>query len=229
MKRTLPLVLLFSIFGTELVAQVSPLPSPEDPRTRTVTYSPGASIRLVTFADASMIVLFHPGERIERILLSDGDAFRVAVVGNRDAVELAPLGTGASASMRVASNLADYVFELETGRDPTAAYLVRFVRQQAEPARAAAPQPGTGRWDYRLSGKRNVMPRSILDDGSKTFIEFPPNQSLPAIFGIGATGGEEIVAGYMRSGIFVIDRVYPALVFRIDRSEATATRQEGRN
>ncbi len=41
---------------------------------------------------------------------------------------------------------------------------------------------------------------------------------------INAFGGEEIVDGYMRDGVFTIDRVYTRLVFRIDRKVAEADR-----
>ena len=55
-------------------------------------------------------------------------------------------------------------------------------------------------------------------------IEYAPGQSLPAVFAIGPTGDEEVVDGYMRDGLFVIDRVHEELVFRIDKAKATARR-----
>jgi type IV secretion system protein VirB9 len=44
------------------------------------------------------------------------------------------------------------------------------------------------------------------------------------VFAIGPTGDEQVVDGYMRDGLFVIDRVHEELVFRIDKAMATARR-----
>lgn len=69
-----------------------------------------------------------------------------------------------------------------------------------------------------------MRPASVRDNGAKTVIEYAPGQSLPAVFAIGPTGDEEVVDGYMRDGLFVIDRVHEELVFRIDKAKATARR-----
>tara|TARA_B100000678_G_scaffold221252_1_gene188622 strand:- start:755 stop:1144 length:390 start_codon:yes stop_codon:yes gene_type:complete len=79
---------------------------------------------------------------------------------------------------------------------------------------------------YRVRGDREVRPSSIRDDGSKTFIAFAPDQALPAVFSVGATGKEEVVNGYMRGDLYVLDRTFDRLVFRIDRLEAIALRVE---
>lgn len=109
------------------------------------------------------------------------------------------------------------------------AQVVHLAAGQSDPAGLSNPPSGTDQWEYRVTGNRAVRPSRIVDDGAKTFVEFHPDQALPAVFGIGPTGGEEVVAGYMRDGVFVIDRVYPALVFRIDQAQATAQRRERRN
>ena len=49
---------------------------------------------------------------------------------------------------------------------------------------------------------------------------------MPAVFGIGPTGQEEVVNGHMRGSLFTIDRVYGELVFRIDKARAEAHRQQ---
>jgi type IV secretion system protein VirB9 len=45
------------------------------------------------------------------------------------------------------------------------------------------------------------------------------------VFGIGFNGEEEVVDGYMRDGVFTIDRVYGELVFRIDKKRARAPQE----
>lgn len=92
--------------------------------------------------------------------------------------------------------------------------------------RAAAAQTAGSQVDrrYRLSGDRALRPVEIGDDGIHTYIVWSEEQSLPAVFGINAIGKEEMVDGYMRQGIFTIDRIYEQLVFRIDKKAAKAKR-----
>jgi type IV secretion system protein VirB9 len=79
---------------------------------------------------------------------------------------------------------------------------------------------------WKVRGHRSVRPVRISDDGLRTYLEWGAEQSLPAVFAIGTTGAEEVVDGYMRGGLFVIDRVHRQLVFRIDADRAVATRRD---
>lgn len=211
-------------------AQVAPNPSFDDPRLQTLAYQGGTSVRLVAFPDSALELVFHRGETIERAVVSDGSAFKAAVVGNGDTIELSPAHTGAVAELRVQTDRNEYRFELETGNGLAAAYVVRLVDGQSAEQAQTASQPASGAtlWNYRLSGDRSVRPDKIDDDGKRTFLEWGENRALPAVFGVGPGGGEELVAGYMRNGVFVIDRVYPQLVFRFDKEMATATRGKER-
>jgi type IV secretion system protein VirB9 len=93
--------------------------------------------------------------------------------------------------------------------------------QQAE-----AEQIQEGR--YRVSGARSLRPSRISDDGRHTYIEWPRDRSIPAVYAIDAQGREGLVNGMMREDIFVIDSVAQRLVFRIDQATARATRVEQR-
>lgn len=77
---------------------------------------------------------------------------------------------------------------------------------------------------YRLSGEKSLRPAHIGDDGTHMYLEWDEEQALPAVFALNALGEEEMVDGYMRSGIFTIDRVYRDLVFRIGKKRAQAKR-----
>ncbi len=77
---------------------------------------------------------------------------------------------------------------------------------------------------YRLSGERSLRPERIGDDGVHMYLEWREEQALPAVFALNAIGEEEMVDGYMRQGIFTIDRVHQALVFRIGKQRAKAER-----
>jgi type IV secretion system protein VirB9 len=227
--------LLLLAAGAPLGAQTAPQPGAEDPRLQTLVERPGETARLVAFPNASLTLIMRPGERVQRIVLSDSSAFRVAVTGDNDSVSVTPLRPGALARMQVETGTGNHQFQLETGRGLAAAYVVRLVGASAETSEAA-PTAAAGRPDfsamaghYRVDGDRTLRPVQIADDGAKTYIEWGREQSIPAVLGIGPTGDEEVVAGFMRDDIFTIDRVYSELVFRIDKHKTVAMREtEGR-
>lgn len=96
----------------------------------------------------------------------------------------------------------------------------------AEAARPA-PTPGVSYTAYRISGEKSLRPTRIGDDGVHTYIEWSEDQALPAVFARTAQGGEEMVDGYMRGGVFTIDAINPELIFRIDKKSARALRGAG--
>jgi type IV secretion system protein VirB9 len=221
--RALAILLLVSTPGIA-AAQQSPTPSFDDPRLQTVAYDPARPVRLVAYANSTLTVMLLPGDRIENVTLSDPAAFEVKVANPGDGLNIAPLQPAGTATLLVDTSVRRYEFHLATGDGLAAAYLVRFVdpRGPARPVVAAAQPAVTG--TYRLSGERTLMPSRIGDDGQRTYLEWGEYQSLPAVFGIGANGEEEVVDGYMREGVFTIDRVYGELVFRIDKKRAKARR-----
>lgn len=208
-------------------AQVAPSPGQEDPRLQTVAYDPSRPVRLVAFPDASLTVMLLPGEQIQRIAVSDPLAFDARATGANDSFSIRPLRADATASLLVDTAQRRYDFELATGNGLAAAYVVRFVDGAAPagaPALALRAAPAVATGAYRLSGERMLMPSKIADDGTRTYLEWGAHQSLPAVFGINYNGDEEVVDGYMRDGVFTIDRVYGELVFRIDDKRARARR-----
>ena len=130
--------------------------------------------------------------------------------------------------MTVVTSARVYLFELSPlyGPTPDMAFTVRFRypgETAATNATADATPPVT--YNYRVSGARALRPSRISDDGTHTYIEWPQESALPAVYGLDARGQETLVNGGMRGGVFVIDGVTPRLVFRIDRDIARAVRQ----
>jgi type IV secretion system protein VirB9 len=226
MKRLAALLVLAS---TPLCAQAVPTPGASDPRLQTLLQPQGQHARLVVFPEASLTLIMQRGERIQRVALSDGSAFHVALTGDNDSLSITPLRAGAVATMSVETNNGIHDFDLETGRGLAAAYVVRMVGAvspgEEALAQDAPPDLASMAGRYRLKGDRTLRPEQIADDGAKTYIAWVAGQPLPAVLGIGPTGEEEVVPGYMRHGIFTIDRVYGELVFRIDKHQTFALRE----
>ena len=216
-----------------LVAQVFPTPGAETPRIQSAQWRPGEQLVLTALPQTALTVMLEPGERIQRATLGGSPAWQVAISAEEDSFQVTPGPGAVLASLSVETDRRAYSFLLETGDGLQAAYLVRLQFGPSQPSYHAQPDSRTQAYadaiagleaTWRMRGDREVRPVSIRDNGMKTVIEYAPGQALPAVFAIGPTGDEEVVDGYMRDGLFIIDRVHQELVFRIDRAKATATR-----
>lgn len=200
----------------------------DDPRFQTIPYAPGGLFHVQTTPEASQTVLFAPGERVTSVIVSDPGAYVIGVTGSGDGITLKANGASALAVVSVQTSQRAYQLELVPGRGAAAPSVVQFsytssVRPTVLPPSNARQTSGFG---WRLSGNKVLRPTAVRDDGTRTYIEWDRGQAQPAVFAIGASGKEEIVEAFVRGGIVTIDRVYPELVFRIDKTSAKAVRTE---
>lgn len=209
-------------------AQVTPKPGAGDPRVQTVEYNAEQVVLLQVAPGYQMSVEFAPDERIENVALGDSGAWQATPNKRGDRLFLKPVQSGISTNMVVVTDARTYAFELRPLFGATdMAYTVRFTypgTPEAEGIDAAAA--GTPRGRYRLTGDASIRPSGIDDDGNKTYIEWAPSATLPAVYSVDVKGNESLVNGNMRDGIFVIDTVTPRLVFRLDKQVARAVRVE---
>lgn len=208
------------------VAQVVPDLQLDNPRVQSITWVRGQNVLLTVMPSSGLTVMLDNSEAIERVRLGDQNAFQVQVSPERNSLLVLPRRTEAETRMTVSTDQRRYQFTLRTGTGLTAAYLVRFTYDDgvADNAADEAAAEAAPSWSYRLRGDSEVRPLALHDNGERTFITYAPEQALPAVFAIGPTGDEEVVNGYMRGDVYVIDRVYSELVFRIDDERARARR-----
>jgi type IV secretion system protein VirB9 len=208
-----------------LHAQIVPMPDRENTRFQSVTWAADQDILLTVLPNASLTIMLRASEQIERVTMGEAAPVEIRVTGDGNSFVIIPQGADMRTTLQVQTQERLYRFLLRTQDSPLSALLVRVAGSEQEPVDTAVWEPeGTQLWTYQLRGANEVRPQAIRDDARRTFIEYAPDQPLPAVFAIGATGEEEVVNGYMRNGIYVIDRVYPELVFRIDDARARATR-----
>lgn len=87
----------------------------------------------------------------------------------------------------------------------------------------AAPVARAFRFDWRLSGDPAVAPLQVFDDGKDVWLQFPPGQALPAIFGVRGNG-EHALPYVRREPYVVVSGDWHALRFRGGRLAARAER-----
>jgi type IV secretion system protein VirB9 len=227
------LALVAALLPLPAAAQLVPQPGAGDPRVQTVEYHAEQVVRLRGAPGYQITVELGADEHIENVAVGDSGAWQVTANKRGDHLFIKPIQPGVTTNMTVVTDIRVYAFELSPlfGPQPDMAYTVRFrypsptpsgpAAQPGDAATAAAPAP---RGRYRVSGDRAIRPSGIDDDGARTFIEWPEDGALPAVYSVDAKGKEALVNGNMRDGIYVIDSVVDRLVFRLDRQVARATR-----
>jgi len=206
-----------------LSAQVRPTPGSGDPRIQTVLYDADQVVQLQGTPGFQTDVEFASDEAIENVAVGDSAAWQVTPNRRGDHLFVKNLISGVTTNMTVVTSARTYFFELAPLTAGEMAYTVRFRYPSAQAAADESPATNVqGR--YRLSGAAALRPSRIADDGVHTYIEWPHDVSLPAIYALNSLGQETLVNGGMRDGLFVIDGVSQRLVFRIDSNVARADR-----
>ena len=228
MRSSLCSILLLA-FPSALTAQDSPKTA--DPLVRTIERYGGEELSLQVPPQTGLTVTFEPSELIRNVSIEDGLPIQIRVSPERDSLLILPVHETTNGLVGVATERQQYRIRVLAGSGQSTPYLVRFgsvpMNAPTEHASSVDKRPGQI-VPYKVRGDRAVQPLAISDDGTRTFIEFATDQALPAIFAVGQTGNEEVVNGYVREELFVIDRVFAKLVFRIDNARAVAERLPGR-
>lgn len=211
--------------GAPLFAQVDPRPVGSDPRIQVVDYDADQVVRIQAAQGYQVTLQFGSDERIENVAVGDSAAWQVTANQRGDLLFVKPVREGAATNLTVATDVRLYAFELTSSFGGDTPYMVRFrypgaPQENVASAEPAAPEQGR----YRVSGSRALRPSGIIDDGVRTYIEWPQDRALPAVFTIDDQGREALVNGNMRDGLYVIDSVLPQLLFRIDQRVARAVR-----
>ena len=223
--RRLALLAFALAAAAPAAAQVRPQPGAGDPRIQVVDYDPAQVIQIQAAPGYQVTLEFGSDEQIENVAVGDSGAWQVSANRAGGHIFLKPLQPIAT-NMTVVTSQRVYAFELVPlpGPSPDMAYWVRFRYPGAAGPQQSASAELIVEGRYRLSGESSLRPSRISDDGQHTYIEFPRDAAIPAIYAVDERGSESLVNGMMRDDLYVIDSVVQRLVFRIDQHVAHATR-----
>ena len=227
MRKSLALLAwLAALSAPPLAAQVQPQAGAGDPRVQTVAYNEDQVVLLQGAPGYQITVKFGSDEQIENVAVGDSASWQVTPNRRGDYLFVKPVRAGVGTNMTVVTSVRTYLFELQPlyGASSQMAYTVRFTYPGGQPDSVADEAPGALAGRYRLSGERALRPSRIDDDGRHTYIEWPRDSTLPAVYALDSEGRESLVNGAMRDDLFVVDSVAPTLVFRIDQHIARAVR-----
>ena len=195
-----------------------------DSRLETIAYQDGAIVPVNSAVGHGVMIVFAAGERVIAFDAADPEAFSIDESVNTGSLVIRTNRLPDNPIITVRTQLRSYSFSVQTGMPEDADMVVQFTYGAELAETSRKPEKEASRLQYRITGEATLRPTQISDDGNRTFLIWGEDQALPAVFSINAFGDEEIVDGYMRAGIYTIDRVYPRLVFRIDRKAAKAER-----
>lgn len=208
-----------------------------DARIKEVVYNASDVVKVIGHYGYSTDIQFAPGETAENIALGDSVAWEVAPAANHLFVK--PSEDNAVTNMTVVTNRRVYQISLDarnthgatSSRSRDMYFQVRYVYPEDEAQLAAqasarqlqhaldhAPEPRN--WNYYGCGGREMQPSEVFDDGRFTYMRFPAQQEIPAIFIVGGDGTESIVNGGMRGEYYVVQRTAARFVLR--RGQAVA-------
>ncbi|MFL6844351.1 MAG: TrbG/VirB9 family P-type conjugative transfer protein [Allosphingosinicella sp.] len=218
-----------ALAAAPLEAQVRPRPGTEDPRIQSVDFVPDQVVVLSGATGYQLTLELSPDEQVETVAVGDASAWQVVANHRGDHLFIKAAVDGVSTNMTVITTVRTYNFELVPANSGEMAYTVRFryPPPDAPDTEELANAAVEGR--YHIDGDKALRPSEMSDDGVHTYIRWPRDRSLPAVYGLTDTGREVLINGMMRNDdLFVIDSVSRKLVFRIDDRVATATRQSRR-
>ena len=203
-------------------AQVRPVPGTGDPRLQTVTYKSDQIVTVEVQPGYQVLIELAPDEQIRNIALGDSASWQASATRQGNRLYVKSLQAGNNTNMTVVTNARFYGFDLTSnGGGGPSPYKISF-RYPDETAADDEIPVIVGR--YHLHGDKALLPSRMFDDGLKTYIEWPPAQSLPAVFLIDGLGRESVANGAMRGTTYVVDDVSSHLLFRIDRRSVRADR-----
>jgi type IV secretion system protein VirB9 len=215
----------------DAAASLEPTPQPRqyrDARLRDIAYDANAVVQLTVAPARQMTVMFASGEKIQSVAVGDSASWQVTVSRAGDSLFVKPTSAYAATNMTVITDTRTYLFDLVPGGPTDSLYLVRFTYPEAVGEQQTRARPTAAKLEhgtYRVHGARALRPDMIEDDGSKTYIVWREGKAMPAVFAIGPAGDEMLVDGYVRGGVYTVDRVYRKLIFRFDRKTAAAVRK----
>ena len=96
---------------------------------------------------------------------------------------------------------------------------------QPEKAQHSQKKLSAFNFEWELSGSKEVAPLQVFDDGQRTWLQFAPQQPVPAIFELAAGGARPL--SYEQEGPYlVLQGVWPQLMFRGGALQAQARRSK---
>jgi type IV secretion system protein VirB9 len=238
--RKLALALLAAMIALPAQALDEPRSSKFDNRIRYTIYNPRDVVQLDAVIGIATHIVLEEGERYVTHAFGDAQAWSFAVEGHH--VFIKPRADNAETNLTIVTDRRAYYFKLRywPTRRANAVYGLSFTypdteaRKAQELAQAAAVEEGFAadrqgyNLNYTMSGDLDIAPINAWDNNEATYLKFPGNRDIPAIYMVDADGNESIVNRTTigeASDIVVLHKVNSKWILRLgDRALRYGTR-----
>ena len=201
-------------------------------------YSEGTIFQVYAAPGLVTDIALQPGENLVAVASGDtarwviGDTTSGSGEGKQTHVLVKPFSAGLLTNLVITTDRRAYHVRLISTSGTALSSMhwsypqddLLALRRKAEAAQAAAPV-ATGlaveqlHFNYTISGDRPTWrPVRAFDDGTKTYVEFPPSLGTgeaPPLFVVGTGGKAELVNYRLRGRFYVVDRIFDAAELRL--------------
>ncbi|WP_172458322.1 TrbG/VirB9 family P-type conjugative transfer protein [Legionella quinlivanii] len=230
MKRLIMTGLLLAhtlAFGQQL-----PQSTKQDARVTLVPFQEHNVVKLKARTFTNTQILFNRNETI--LVVEGGDNAGWMVTFHEHLpymVFVKPALFNSDTNMTVVTDKHNYYFQITSNKSIDSdsvkpIYALQFTYPKEEKAKLEAARkaavlrnaslnkqhkdPKTLNWNYRFSGRAELTPQHVYDDGQFTYFEFSPTQPVPAVFAVDNKQGKESIVNTRRQGhLLIIQRLAP--------------------
>ena len=218
-----------------------------DPRIKVIPYEKNNVVHLVGTLLVNTQIIFGQHEVIVDVHCGDAAAWTIDVNKYfQNILNIKPTITGSHSDLSVGT-IDDqgtrrlYQFDIfsQTNKDVMSeTYVLKFsyygeqnstknkvnyLNFDKENILSAYKNPQFYNWDYSFHGQARLKPLHVFDDGKFTYVQWNHYQTIPAIFAVNNTSGEESVINYRKvDDYIVIQELAPQFTLR-EGKHAVAT------
>ncbi|UTY59668.1 TrbG/VirB9 family P-type conjugative transfer protein [Massilia sp. erpn] len=210
MMRRLAVMLLWSVAGACAAADTMFEPDDEARRVELVSYSPDKVVKVGAIIDQPFLIEFAGGELLEEVAGGAVGGWEVHKKGNR--LFVLARKDSKYTTLLVTTNKRSYVFDLMPKQSTPQNFKRRrskivFTYPVATPLPAPVPAPGPRNHNYSMQTvalQADIRPSEVYDDGRFTWLRFPGNVEVPAIYKSEPGMREEMLVNHHMEGEYVV-------------------------
>jgi type IV secretion system protein VirB9 len=231
-------LLAAALLATALAA---PVHAQGDPRLVVREYDEAEVVRVAGRTNVQATIRFAEGEAIQNVAIGDSQAWQVTPSRSANLLFVKPLADRASTNMTVVTDRRVYLFDLVASPSHrTPIYVLSFtypeeivpddearLAEGGAPAERANPDemaaatddfavidPASLNFAWAAEGVAALLPETVYDNGSATFLAWPAGGAMPAILIKDEQGTEGPVNFAVRGDVIVIDAVPAEIILR---------------
>ncbi len=228
-------------------ALAAPAHAQGDPRLVVREYNEAQVVRVQGRTNVQATIRFAEGEAIQNVAIGDSQAWQVTPSRNANLLFVKPLAERATTNMTVVTDRRVYLFDLVASPSHrTPLYVLSFtypdeivaeedvqLAEGAAPAERANPDemaaatddfavidPASLNFAWAAEGAASLLPETVYDNGSATFLAWPAGGAMPAILVRDEQGTEGPVNFAVRGDVIVIDAVPAEIILRSGENTA---------